>query len=143
MMRPLFFYTLGIATCLVMAGTQQPPNQKDYIQQQISEGIAKRTDSLWDKISKQDTTISTNTSKIIPAIKEQVDENKRLKEELAFVKKERDFYKSIAQNPVIIKKALPSDSHSDYITEDNKCDTVKVYLKKKWLFGRYVETTKN
>lgn len=143
MMRPLFFYTLGIATCLVMAGTQQPPNQKDYIQQQISEGIAKRTDSLWDKISKQDTTISTNTSKIIPAIKEQVDENKRLKEELAFVKKERDFYKSIAQNPVIIKKDLSlKEEESEYfIPNPIKRDTI--YLKKKWILGRYIAASKN
>ena len=140
-MRATFYFLLAFFTIAFLGAKKQEPKGEDYINQQVNAKLKKLTDSILFANKEKDSLISSNRNKIIPAIKAKVEENDRLKRENASLIKERDFYKSIAQNPVIIKKEVPLEEQDYNTSTPIQRDTV--YLKKKWPFGKYVVINKN
>lgn len=150
-MRYTLFFVIGFfLSTFYNAKSPQQLDPKDKFQDEVSKKVKAALDSVSSIADAKTSQVEQKTSTNIASMKKVMSDNAilsnraiSLEKENATLRRERDFYKSVAQNPVIIKKgvSLTDKEQEYYIPNPIRIDTI--YLKKKWPFGKYIATTKN
>lgn len=148
-MRYTLFFVIGfLLSTFYSAKSPQQLDPKDKFQDEVSKKVKAALDSVSSIADTKAMQVEQKTSTNLASMKKIMSDNATLstraialEKENAILRRERDFYKSVSQNPVIIKKGLSLTEQEYSISNPIRIDTV--YLKKKWVFGKYIATTKN